>query len=50
MQPKVTRVTAECLESNLALNRVLEKSRFVQVGERFDEEEGGLLKLWEYRQ
>jgi [ribosomal protein S5]-alanine N-acetyltransferase len=50
MQPKVTRVTAECLESNLASNRVLEKSKFVQVGERADEEEGGLLKLWEYRQ
>jgi [ribosomal protein S5]-alanine N-acetyltransferase len=48
-QAKVKRVVAECLERNLASIRVLEKSGFVCVGERFDQEEGGLLRLWEFR-
>lgn len=48
-QPGVTRVTAECLESNVGSVRVLEKAGFAQIGERFDEEEGGRLILWERR-
>ena len=46
-QPGVRRVTAECLETNLGSVRVLEKAGFTRVGERHDEEEGGLLILWE---
>jgi [ribosomal protein S5]-alanine N-acetyltransferase len=48
-QTNVKHVTAECLASNLASVRVLEKANFVQVGERFDQDEGGLLRLWEHR-
>jgi [ribosomal protein S5]-alanine N-acetyltransferase len=41
------KITAETLETNLASGRVLEKLKFVQVGNRFDAEEGGNLILWE---
>ncbi len=41
------KIGAETLENNLASNRVLEKLGFVQVGTRFDAEEGGNLILWE---
>ncbi|MEF2278900.1 GNAT family N-acetyltransferase [Deinococcus sp. YIM 134068] len=46
-QPNVRRVTAERLDTNIGPVRVLEKSGFRRVGERHDEEEGGLLILWE---
>jgi RimJ/RimL family protein N-acetyltransferase len=46
-QPEVRRVTAECLVSNLASARVLEKVGFRQLGRR-PSEEGDLL-LWERR-
>ena len=46
-QPSVTRVQAECLETNVGSVRVLEKAGFRRVGMRFDEEEGGALILWE---
>lgn len=44
---EVRRVTAECLESNPASARVLEKSGFLQVGRRRGLE--GELLLWECR-
>lgn len=47
VQPGVRRVKAECLDTNLGSVRVLEKVGFTRVGERYDEEEGGLLILWE---
>jgi ribosomal-protein-alanine N-acetyltransferase len=46
-QPEVRRVTAECLESNPASARVLEKSGFQRVGRRSTVE--GDLLLWESR-
>jgi len=46
-QPEVLRVTAECLESNPASARVLEKSGFQRVGRRGSED--GELLLWECR-
>ncbi|WP_425145557.1 GNAT family N-acetyltransferase [Deinococcus sp.] len=48
-RPEVSRVTADCLNTNIGSVRVLEKSGFVRVGERYDEEEGGTLILWERR-
>jgi [ribosomal protein S5]-alanine N-acetyltransferase len=45
-QPIVERVTAECRTDNAGSIRVLEKAGFVQVGQRYDDEEGSLL-LWE---
>ncbi len=44
-QPTVRRVTAECLEDNAASIRVLEKSGFVRIGRRLDDERP--LLLWE---
>jgi len=44
-QPEVRRVTAECLASNLASARVLEKIGFGQLGRRRSAE--GELLLWE---
>jgi [ribosomal protein S5]-alanine N-acetyltransferase len=46
-RPEVVRVTADCLKSNTASVRVLEKAGFVQLSERFDAEEGGILVFWE---
>ena len=46
-QPGVRRMTAECLESNPASARVLEKSGFQRVGRRAGED--GELLLWECR-
>lgn len=46
-QPGVRRVTADCLETNAASVRVLEKAGFVQLGERHDPDEGGTLVFWE---
>lgn len=46
-QPDVRRVTAECLDTNAGSVRVLEKAGFTRTGERYDEEEGGRLILWE---
>ncbi len=46
-QPGVRQVTAECLESNPASARVLEKSGFQQVGRRMSV--AGELLLWECR-
>lgn len=43
----VRRVTAECLNTNVGSVRVLDKAGFTRTGERYDEEEGGLLILWE---
>jgi len=47
LRPEVRRVTAECLEANLASARVLEKTGFGRAGRRAGEE--GLLLLWERR-
>ena len=44
-QPSVRVVTAECLETNHASVRVLQKTGFKQVGQKPDEE--GTLLLWE---
>ena len=44
-QPSVRVVTAECLETNHASVRVLQKTGFKQVGQKPDEEE--TLLLWE---
>jgi [ribosomal protein S5]-alanine N-acetyltransferase len=46
-QAGIRTVKAECLNTNLASLRVLEKCNFVRVGQRFDEDEGGTLILWE---
>ncbi len=46
-QPDVKRVTADCLSTNTASVRVLEKAGFVRLGERYDADEGGVLILWE---
>ncbi len=46
-QPGVRRVTAECLPTNAASIRVLEKSGFVRVGRRISD--AGILLLWERR-
>jgi len=46
-QPEVRRVVAECLATNRASARVLEKVRFSQVGWRSSED--GDLMLWERR-
>jgi ribosomal-protein-alanine N-acetyltransferase len=46
-QPEVRRVTAECLETNAASARVLEKSGFRRLGRRRGED--GDLLLWERR-
>jgi [ribosomal protein S5]-alanine N-acetyltransferase len=46
-RPEVVRVTADCLKTNTASVRVLEKAGFVQLSERFDAEEGGILVFWE---
>jgi [ribosomal protein S5]-alanine N-acetyltransferase len=48
-QSNVTRVTADCLSDNIGSVRVLEKSGFTKIGERYDEEESGLLYQWEKR-
>jgi [ribosomal protein S5]-alanine N-acetyltransferase len=48
-QPSVKQVKAECLETNAASIRVLEKSHFKRVGQRFDKDEGGILILWELK-
>jgi [ribosomal protein S5]-alanine N-acetyltransferase len=45
-QPGVRRVTAECRVDNPGSMRVLEKSGFLRVGERVDEEDGPLF-IWE---
>ena len=47
IQPEVKCVMADCLKTNRASVRVLEKSGFVKVSERFDKEEGGVLFCWE---
>ena len=46
-QPGVVRVTADCLKTNTGSVRVLEKSGFVRVRERYDADEGGVLIFWE---
>ncbi|MGA8016014.1 MAG: GNAT family N-acetyltransferase [Candidatus Dormiibacterota bacterium] len=45
-QPGVRRVIAECLESNVASIRVLQKSGFARVGHRISDD--GNLLLWEW--
>ena len=47
-QPTVIRVIAECRTDNVGSIRVLEKTEFEQVGQRFDEEDGALI-VWERR-
>ena len=46
-QAGVYRVVADCLSTNAGSIRVLEKCSFTQTGERWDDDEGGLLLLWE---
>lgn len=46
-QPRVRHVVAECLETNVASRRVLEKAGFEMVGRRFSRE--GLMMMWEHR-
>jgi len=46
-QPRVRHVVAECLETNTASRRVLEKADFEMVGRRFSRE--GLMMMWEHR-
>lgn len=46
-RPEVTRVTADCLKTNFGSVRVLEKAGFVQLSERYDADEGGMLVFWE---
>ena len=41
------RVTTKSLTSNPGSLRVLEKCGFARIRERWDEEEGGFLLLWE---
>lgn len=48
-QPDINHIKAECLDTNLASVRVLEKCHFVRVGQRFDKDEGGTLILWEFK-
>lgn len=48
-QPTVSRVVAECRPDNVGSIRVLEKSGFGRIGERFDEEDGVLI-VWERRE
>jgi [ribosomal protein S5]-alanine N-acetyltransferase len=47
-QPGIKRIKAECLDTNVASIRVLEKSKFRRTGQRFDEDEGGTLILWDF--
>ena len=47
-QPTVSRVVAECRKDNDASIRVLDKSGFERIGQRFDEEDGALI-VWERR-
>ena len=46
-QVGIYRVVADCLSSNAGSVRVLEKCGFTRIGERWDDDEGGLLLLWE---
>lgn len=46
-RPEVVRVTADCLKTNRASVRVLEKAGFVRLSERYNAEEGGILVFWE---
>ena len=46
-RPEVRRVTADCLDTNIGSVRVLEKSGFTRLDERFDADEGGMLIFWE---
>jgi ribosomal-protein-alanine N-acetyltransferase len=45
-QPTVSRVVAECRKDNAASIRVLEKTSFERIGQRFDRVEGPLI-VWE---
>jgi ribosomal-protein-alanine N-acetyltransferase len=45
-QPTVSRVVAECRKDNAASIRVLEKTGFERIGQRFDRAEGPLI-VWE---
>jgi ribosomal-protein-alanine N-acetyltransferase len=47
-QPIVSRVIAECRPDNVGSIRVLEKTGFERIGQRFDEEDGALI-VWERR-
>jgi RimJ/RimL family protein N-acetyltransferase len=47
-QPTVSRVVAECRPDNVGSIRVLEKTGFERIGQRFDEEDGVLI-VWERR-
>jgi RimJ/RimL family protein N-acetyltransferase len=48
-QPAVSRVVAECRTDNVGSIRVLEKTGFERIGERFDEGDGVLI-VWERRE
>ncbi|NJN16817.1 MAG: GNAT family N-acetyltransferase [Oscillochloris sp.] len=47
-QPMVDRVSAECRVDNIGSSRVLKRTGFVRIGERFDLEDGDLY-VWEHR-
>ena len=46
-QSEMYRVITKSLTSNPGSLRVLKKCGFARIGERWDEEEGGFLLLWE---
>jgi len=46
-QAGVYRVVADCLKDNAGSIRVLEKCGFTRAGERWDDDEGSSLLLWE---